>query len=223
MPSRFMRNSFIYLLILAAVAASYPYAQRFLTPDSSGVAANPTPSVSTRIEVRPAATETAPLAPPGPEIGLVIRERRAPAGATCASVHLRRVTAEMVDVHRAAPGRFSASRHDGLCGLQFVVRNSGAPAYVAAFTTMVSGRFVEAGPAPEVVRGASPFEGETSWAVDVARRLDGPIDYRLIVVVSDRPVSTAAERLRAGADPVAVADELAPAVAVHHARHRVDP
>jgi hypothetical protein len=230
--TRARRRRWVYpalaLLILAAAAASYPFAQRFLASDSSGVATKPMPSVSTQVEVRPSATETAtpraaPAAPPRPEIGFVIRERRAPAGATCAAVHLRRVTAEMVDVRRAAPGRFSASRHDGLCGLQFVVRNSGAPAYVAAFTTMVSGGFVDAGPAPDMVRGASPFEGETSWAVDVARRLDGPIDYRLIVLVSDRPVTAAAARLRADADPVAAADRLAPTVTVHHARHRVDP
>jgi hypothetical protein len=213
--------------IITAVTA-YPVFVWLFDPELIADVASPSPAAVAKHEARPATAEiaspplpAAPAAEPRPEIRLVIRERRAPPGETCASVQLGRIAAETVDVGRALSGRFAASRLDGLCGLEFTIVNAGAPAYVAAFTTLISGRFLGAGSAPEGVRGATPFAGEKSWVVDVARRLDGPIDYRLIAVVSDRPVAPS-DRLRARADPVAAAREPSGAVVVHQARHRVE-
>ena len=185
-------------------------------PSLPAVEETPEPSAEAPVEIAATASRQ-------PDIRLVVRERRAPPGATCASVHLRRIAARMVEVRRAASNTFAASRHDGLCGLEFAIVNTGAPAYVAAFTTVISGWFLDAGPAPDGLRGASPFEGETSWQVDLARRLDGPIEYRLVAVVSASPVRAAADRLRERAEPLASAHELEGGVTVHHVRHRVDP
>ncbi len=162
--------------------------------------------------------------PPRPDIRLVIRERRAPAGSNCAAVHFGRIAAAKIDVKRSAPDRFAPSRHVNLCGLEFTIVSAGAPAHVAAFTTMNSGRFIDAGRPPDVLGGAIPLEGEASWVVDVARRLRGPIDYRLVAVVSDRPVAKIATRLRRRADPVAAAKQLPGGViTVHYARHHIYP
>ncbi len=163
-------------------------------------------------------------APARPDIRLVIRERRAPSGSNCAAVHFGGIAAAKIDVKRSAPNRFAPSRHDNLCGLEFTIISAGAPAYVAAFTTMISGRFIDAGRAPRVLDGAIPLEGEASWVVDVARRLRRPIEYRLVAVVSDRPATEIATRLRRRADPVKAAMELSgDGVTVHYARHLIDP
>ncbi len=235
------------VLIAAAAAAAYPIVRKALEDDA---AKPPAPVAKAKIVLRPAAKPAPPKPrpeksppeaakppdpvpvekatavepPPGPRIRLVIRERRAPPGTTCASVHFRRVAARKIDVPRAAPDRFAPSRHDGLCGLEFTIVNHGAPAYVAAFTTMVSCRFLDAGAMPEGLRGTTPMEGETSWVVDIARRLDGPIAYRLSAVAATTPVAVRADRIRADADPVEAARALdGDGVAVRSARHRVDP
>lgn len=193
------------------------------TPSGSVAMPNSDAVPSRQTVSAPEPATSAVAAPPRPVIRLVIRERRAPAGATCAAVHFGRVAAATTEVPRLAPDRFAPSRHDGLCGLEFAIVISGPPAYVAAFTTMASGRFRDAGRAPEALAGGSPLEGETSWAVDVARRLRAPIDYRLVAIVSDRPVTEIGARLRAQANPVVAARGLSAGVTVHHARHRVDP
>ncbi len=163
-------------------------------------------------------------APPRADIRLVIRERRAPSGSSCAAVHFGNIAARKVAVKRSAPDRFAPSRHDNLCGLEFTIISMGAPAYVAAFTSMISGRFVDAERAPRVLGGAIPLDGEATWVVNVARRLRGPIDYRLVAVVSDQPLGEVATRLRRRADPVAAAKELSrDALTVHHVRHLINP
>ena len=119
--------------------------------------------------------------------------------------------------------RFAPSLHEGLCGLEFAIINSGSPAYVSAFTTMASGQFLDAGRAPEVLGGGSPLKGEKSWAVNVTRRLRGPIDYRLVAVVSDRPAQKITMQLRVNADPVMAAKNVSEGITLHHADHRIDP
>jgi hypothetical protein len=126
-------------------------------------------------------------------------------------------------VPRLGSDRFAPSLHEGLCGLEFAIINSGPPAYVAAFTTMSSGRFRDVRRVPEALGGGLPLKGETSWAVNVARRLRGPIDYRLVAVVSHRPVQKITTQLRTHADPVAAARDVSGSIMVHHASHRVDP
>ena len=134
------------------------------------------------------------------------------------------MAAATTDVKRDTPDRFAPSRHDRLCGLEFAIVNDGAPAHVAAFTAISSGRFIDAGRAPDSLGGEIPFTGKATWKVDLTRRLRAPIDYRLVAIVSDRPVADIANRVRRREDQVAAVLELAGQnITVHHAAHRVEP
>ena len=55
------------------------------------------------------------------------------------------------------------------------------------------------------------------------RRLRGPIDYRLVAVVSDRPAQNITMQLRGNTDPVMAAKDVSEGITVHHADHRIDP
>ena len=81
----------------------------------------------------------------------------------------------MIEVPRLRSERFAPSLHEGLCGLENAIINSGSPAYVATFTTMASGQFLDAGREPEALGCGSPLKGEKSWSVNVARRLRGRV------------------------------------------------
>ncbi len=162
--------------------------------------------------------------PGADQVQVMVHERRPPDGRTCAAVHFRNVEAVTVPVPRGSATGFSPSAHEGLCGLEFTVVVRGRPLYAAALLRVTSGRYLEAGPRPDFLAGAKPFDGRQAWAIDLPWRLRAPFAYRLDVVAASYPVSEALGLLPAQADSARVADHLARrGVRLLSSHHRVTP
>ena len=129
------------------------------------------------------------------KITVVVFERRPAPGETCAQVHFGSAEAETVPVPQGDDGTLATSRHEGLCGLGFEVRNPGPPRYVAARFDLVSGRIVGAVRIPAALSGNATFSGARAWAIELPSRTREALTYRLVVIAADRPLAEEIERL----------------------------
>jgi len=133
--------------------------------------------------------------PRSKNVRLQLHERRAPAERTCAAVHFGNVSAQLTSVPEPS-GPYATSRQEGLCGLEISVEVGPIPYYIAAAMEASSGKFIEARAVPEALTGKQAFTGRQSWAMDLPRRMDEPLIYRVIVVASQYPVDDGSGRWR---------------------------
>ena len=97
-------------------------------------------------------------------------------------------------------GALATSRHEGLCGLRFEVRNPGPPRFVAARFDLAAGRTVGTVRIPEALSGGALFSGAQAWTIELPARMREALEYRLVLLVADHAVAEAAARPSAGAD-----------------------
>jgi hypothetical protein len=142
------------------------------------LAATPEPHTDATPATVPAAS--------GPNILIV--ERRAPAGRTCAEVQFGSVAAVEVPVTPAEtePG---SSVLRGLCGLGVAVDNGDQPRFVAVNVDAVTGKLLYGTVRPDLFGGQTAFGGRHEWAIDLPRRLPGPFEIRVTAISGLQPVT----------------------------------
>jgi hypothetical protein len=159
------------------------------------------PPPSERLEaLKPAAPIDVPapvtvaVATPAPDAqpNILIVERRAPAGRTCAEVQFGSVAAVEAPVTPAGAG---SSALKGLCGLGVAVDNGDLPRFVAVDIDAVAGKLLYGTARPDILSGKTAFGGRQEWAIDLPRRLPGPFEIRVTAVSGLQPVAA-----REGAD-----------------------
>ena len=128
---------------------------------------NPTPIVAVAPAVQPA------VDPDPPAASILIVERRAPAGRSCAEVQFGTVAAAEVPVVSTGPEP-GTSALKGLCGLGVTVDNGDISRFVAVSVEAVSGKLLYGTIRPEAFNGQTAFHGRHEWAIDLPRRLAGP-------------------------------------------------
>ena len=133
-------------------------------------------------------------------IAVEVFERRPAPGGTCAQVNFGSAEAEAVPVPKGEGGALATSRHEGLCGLRFEVRNPGPPRFVAARFDLAAGRTVGTVRIPEALSGGALFSGAQAWTIELPARMREALEYRLVLLVADHAVAEAAARPSAGAD-----------------------
>jgi hypothetical protein len=139
------------------------------------------------------------------DIEVTLDERRAPEGHTCAAVHFGNAEAAKTQVAGSSGGRFAASSHQGLCGLEFTVVATERSLYAAASLQVTSGRHFQAVPLPGVLIGRELFSGRQSWAIDLPWRLREPFSYSIEVVAATYPVNDALRWWLESKDPARAA------------------
>ncbi len=180
----------------------------------------PTPvQMSQSSVVEQPAGAAAPPAPEQPKVAIL--ERRAPAGHTCAEVQFGAVDAVKVAVARA---ELSSSRIQGLCGLALTVDNGTREYFVALVVDVLSGKLLYGTARPDILGGATAFDGRQEWPIDLPRRLSEPFEIRIAAISADRAVSEQAQWFDTQADMATAAKELsAKGVATAMLHHRVMP
>ena len=157
-------------------------------------------------------------------IAVEVFERRPAPGETCAQVNFGSAEAEAVPVPTGEGGALATSRHEGLCGLRFEVRNPGPPRYVAARFDLTAGRTVGTVRIPEALSGNALFSGSQAWTVELPARMREALEYRLVLLAAEHAVAEAVARPSAGADASAMIATLAEeGVEVIVLDHRVEP
>jgi hypothetical protein len=164
-------------------------------PQPTPKAPEPTPETTEKTTPAPSQQTKAPKPAPQPQatepaLAIAVRERRAPAGASCAGVHFGDVVAVEQPVDRDDSGQPTASRASGLCGLLLIIDAGPAPRYIRAKVTVLQGRLIGADRPPEALSGHRPVSGPQPWPVALPHRLKGPVRYQVTAEVSEkRPVS----------------------------------
>ena len=165
-------------------------------------------------------TAAAVAAPAAERIAIEVFERRPAPGETCAQVHFGSAEAEILPVPQEGDDVLATSRHEGLCGLRFEVRNPGPPRYVAVRFDLISGRTVGTIGIPAALSGNAAFSGAESWTVDLPARMREALEYRLVVVSAEHAVAGAIERLEPETDMAAesstIGDEEIEVVTLNH-------
>ncbi len=161
---------------------------------------------------------------------LVLSERRAPDGHGCADVQFGKIEDRLVPVpvKAGADGGFAPSRLDGLCGLQFALafkRQAGASKpFGAGYLDVTAGRYLEAATAGRDAGGIVALSSEKSWKIDLPRRMDGPLVYRLVVAIGAQSVEADLAWLREQSDWQKAVTALARrGIQILTAAHRVEP
>ena len=166
----------------------------------------PTPSehleaVATTVEpvAPPAVEKPTPVAVAAPAVQaessaarVLIVERRAPAGRSCAEVQFGTVAATEVPV--APPGdEPGTSMLQGLCGLGVTVDNGETERFAAVNVEAVAGKLLYGTVRPEAFNGQTAFSGRHEWAIDLPRRLKGPFEIRVTAMTGAHPVAESAD------------------------------
>jgi hypothetical protein len=161
---------------------------------------------------------------------LILSERRAPDGHGCAEVQFGKIEGRLVPVPvtAGADGGFATSRLDGLCGLQFALafeRQAGASKHFGAgYLDVAAGRYLEAATNGRDAGGIVVLSSEKSWKIDLPRRMDGPLVYRLVVAVGAQSVEADLAWLREQSDWQNSVTALARrGIQILTAAHRVEP
>lgn len=177
------------------------------------------------VSAPPPAMET--VAPEAPEPALtapkvMLFERRAPEGHTCAEVQFGAVDAVKVPV--ADTSDMSTSRLDGVCGLAVAVDNGEQDHFVAVVLDVLSGKLLYGTTRPDIFGGTTAFDGRHEWPIDLPRRLAGPFEIRVAAISAAKAVGEQAQWFGAQADAAAAAKELsAQGIATATVHHRVTP
>ncbi len=161
---------------LEAVATAQPAA----LPVAEQPASAPVPVVTPPVQAAPSA------------VRVLIVERRAPAGRSCAEVQFGTVAATEAPVATsgAEPG---TSMLQGLCGLGVAVDNGEAPRFAAVNVEAVAGKLLYGTVRPEAFNGQTAFTGRHEWAIDLPRRLKGPFEIRVTATTGAHPVAETAD------------------------------
>lgn len=140
----------------------------------------PAPKVEPKLKSPPPAKPEKLVAVSPPTATLVVFERRAPEGRTCAHVHFGDVAAELTLLAPDGDGRLPESTPDELCGLTF-------EATVEADTDSVvwlerhSGDYLSARDGSRV-EAPRAFKGSYRWGIDLPKRMPAPLDYRVVLI-----------------------------------------
>ena len=161
---------------------------------------------------------------------LMLSERRAPDGHGCAEVQFGKIEDRLVPmaVIAGSDGRFASSRLAGLCGLHFALafeeQAGTSKRFGAGYLDVAAGRYLEAATTGRDAGGIVALSSEQGWKIDLPRRMDGPLVYRLIVAIGSEPVEADLVWLRAQPDwQKAVAVLARRGIQILTAAHRVEP
>lgn len=203
-PARLLAGGLVASAVAAFALSQWPAAQ--VPPSSEHLEAlkSNTPPIPAPEIPRPApaavATVAAPdqpavstpvAAPSGPNVLIV--ERRAPPGRTCAEVQFGSVAPLEVAVTPAGAEPGSSALH-GLCGLGVAVDNGDLPRFVAVSVDAVAGKLLYGTVRPDLFGGQTAFGGRHEWAIDLPRRLPGPFEIRVTAVSGLQPVAAPADQ-----------------------------
>ena len=127
-------------------------------------------------------------------ISITISEVRGRDGAACppAAAALRTDYA-ILPVSPGGGGKLSASRAEGLCGLEFTLSNVGEPAHLWPFAQNIETREYLISRPRALEAGANPRETSLSFAVAMPEMSGAALPYQLNVLASRWPVAEAAE------------------------------
>ncbi len=192
-PARLLAGGLVVSAVAAFALSQWPAVQVLPPSEHLEALKSNTPPIPAPEILRPAPAAVATIAAPDPAPApsgpnVLIVERRAPPGRTCAEVQFGSVAPLEVAVTPAGAEPGSSALH-GLCGLGVAVDNGDLPRFVAVSVDAVAGKLLYGTVRPEVFAGQTAFGGRHEWAIDLPRRLPGPFEIRVTAVSGLQPVA----------------------------------